>query len=110
MTIYKILLPDEWSDFEARQRFDGSAFDVRSGFIHCSSRTQVSATAGRVFPAQPALVIVALDERKLHDVRWEPAPNGGPFPHVYGSLPRTAVVGIYSVDGAADIDDALPSE
>ena len=109
MTIYKILLPDEWGHFEAQRRFDGSPFDIRSGFIHCSSRAQVSATAGRVFPAAPALVVVALDERRLDDVRWEPAPNGGPFPHVYGSLPITAVVGSYPVDGAAYIDDTLPS-
>ncbi|GAA3383311.1 DUF952 domain-containing protein [Cryptosporangium minutisporangium] len=64
-----------------------------------------------MFPAEAALVVVvALDEQRLDDVRWEPALNGGPFPHVYGSLPWTAVVGVYPVDGAAYIDDALPTE
>jgi len=47
--IYKILLPDEWSQFEAAGRFDGSPFDASSGFVHCSSGEQVPATAVRYF-------------------------------------------------------------
>ncbi|BCB79124.1 hypothetical protein Pflav_055340 [Phytohabitans flavus] len=63
--IYKILLPAEWAEFEAAGRFDGSAFDHESGFIHCSSREQVGPTALLVFPAEPALVIAAIDADAL---------------------------------------------
>lgn len=102
MLIYKILLPPEWSEFEGRGHFDGSPFDRGSGFIHCSSRAQVGPTALRVFPDEPALVVVALDTGLLGDaLRWEPAPDGGTFPHVYAPLPRGAVAAVYHVAGAA---------
>ena len=81
MLIYKILLPPEWTEFEARGHFTGSSFDASSGFIHCSSRVQVGATARRVFADEPALVVVALDAGTLGDaVRWELAPDGRHIP------------------------------
>lgn len=109
MLIYKILLPDEWARFAAAGRFDGSAFDRDSGFIHCSSREQVGATAVRFFPHNAALVVLALDPAALGDhVRWEMAADGGPYPHVYASVPMAAVVAVHRVAGAADVETALP--
>lgn len=59
--------------------------------------------------AEP-LVIVALDAQRLGDaVRWEGSPGGGVFPHVYASLPASAVTAVYTVDGAVTVDTALPS-
>lgn len=109
--IYKILLPAEWAEFEASGRFDGSPFDHSSGFIHCSSREQVAATAIRVFNQEPALVVVALDTKALGEatVRWEQASDGGTFPHVYAPLHRDAVAAVHRVAGAQRIDDVLGS-
>lgn len=107
--IYKILLPAEWAEFEAAGRFDGSPFDQESGFIHCSSREQVGATALRVFAAEPALVVAAIDADALGEsVRWEESTGDGVFPHVYGPVPRDAVTAVYEVAGAADVEKALP--
>ncbi|MEU1887534.1 DUF952 domain-containing protein [Micromonospora rifamycinica] len=109
MLIYKILLPAEWAEFEAAGRFDGSPFDHTSGFVHCSSREQVGATALRYFAQEPALVVAALDTRLLGAaVRWEDATDGGSFPHVYAALPLDAVVAVHRVSGASSVDDALP--
>jgi uncharacterized protein (DUF952 family) len=109
--IYKILLPSEWTVFDCQGQFDGSPFDLGSGFIHCSSRAQVGPTALRVFPDEPALVVVALDAQVLGDaLRWEPAPNGDTFPHVYAPLPRGAVAAVYQVAGAALIGALLPEQ
>ncbi len=111
MLIYKILLPTEWAEFETTGRFDGSPFDRSSGFIHCSSREQVGATAVRVFGQEPALVVVAVQTRALGEsVRWEAAPDGGPFPHVYGPIPLSAVVAVHEVAGAGAVDQALPAQ
>jgi uncharacterized protein (DUF952 family) len=107
--IYKILLPAEWDAFEAAGRFDGSPFDRESGFIHLSSRDQVAETARRVFADDPDLVVVAIDDSAVAGtLRWELSADRGRFPHVYGSLPRAAVVAVYPVAGAARIDEALP--
>jgi uncharacterized protein (DUF952 family) len=109
--IYKILLPAEWAAFEAAGRFDGSPFDHQSGFIHCSSREQVGPTAMRVFPDEPALVVAAVDAAALGEsVRWEESTDGGLFPHVYGSVPRTAVAAVHQVAGAAEVEKALPTD
>ncbi len=111
MLIYKILLPSEWTEFEAEGHFTGSPFDANSGFIHCSSRGQVEATARRVFPDEPALVVVALDAERLGDaVRWELAPDGGTFPHVYAPLPMGAVSAVYHIPGAGQVAALLPHE
>ncbi|MBL7255812.1 DUF952 domain-containing protein [Paractinoplanes lichenicola] len=110
MLIYKILLPAEWAAFEAAGRFDGSPFDHSSGFIHCSSREQTGVTAELFFGSEPALVVLAIEADALGPaVRWEEAPDRGElFPHIYGSLPRSAVSGVYEAAGAADVERALP--
>lgn len=108
MLIYKILLPAEWAEFEAAGRFDGSPFDHSSGFIHCSSREQIGETALRFFGDTPALVVVALDAQVLgEDVRWEEAPDGDLFPHVYAPVPLSAVVAVHQVAGASSVDEVL---
>jgi len=107
VTIYKILLPQEWARFQEQGRFDGSPFDGTSGFVHCSSRAQVAATAARFFAEERALVVVALDETRLGDVRWETASDGGVFPHVYGPLLASAVVDVHQVAGPAVVEETL---
>ncbi len=110
MSIYRILLPSEWAEFDGRGEFGGSPFDHASGFIHCSSRAQVGATALRVFPHEPELVVVALDTEMLgHALRWE-ATSGGTFPHLYAPIPRDAVVAVYRMAGAAFVGALLPNE
>lgn len=110
MLIYKILRPEEWAEFEAAGRFDGSPDDRRDGFIHCSTREQAPATAQRFFAGEPRLVIAALDAGKLGDaVRWEEAPNRGErFPHIYGPAPLDCVTATYTADGASAVDAVLP--
>lgn len=110
MAIYKLLRPAEWAEFSASGQFDGTPFDHESGFIHCSSRAQAQTTALRVFGPGTPLVVLAIDEAGLGDlVKWELAPSRGEaFPHIYGSLPLSAVTGVYEVDDASVLDGVLP--
>jgi uncharacterized protein (DUF952 family) len=109
--LYKILLPEEWAEFDAAGQFNGSPFDRESGFVHLSSRDQVAETARRIFANEPALVIVAIDEDAVAEtLRWEPASDRGLFPHVYGVIPRAAVVTVFEVAGAGHVDQVLPPE
>ncbi len=111
MLIYKILLPTEWAQFEEAGSFDGSPFDRASGFIHCSSRKQVGATAMRVFADEPSLVVVAIHAGRLGEsLRWDTAPNGSPFPHVYAPVPLSAVATTHTVAGARSVDAVLPKD
>jgi uncharacterized protein (DUF952 family) len=108
MLIYKILLPSEWAEFHRAGHFDGSSLDRNSGFVHCSSRAQLAATARRFFRGEPALVVVALDVDALSDVRWEAADGAESFPHVYTPVTSGAVVAHYEVPGAARVDEVVP--
>jgi uncharacterized protein (DUF952 family) len=109
--IYKILLPGEWAEFEAAGRFDGSPLDRRDGYIHCSSRDQVAGTAERYFGDQPDIIVVALDPLVLGAwLRWEVSRNGGPYPHVYAPLPRSAVVAVHRIAGTSSVDAVVPRD
>jgi uncharacterized protein (DUF952 family) len=106
--IFKILLPAEWAQFEADGYFDGSPFDRTSGYIHLSTREQVVGTAERRFADAGPLVVVAIDPDAFVElIRWEMMPNGGPYPHLYGRLPITAVLAVYHVTEAATVEAAL---
>jgi uncharacterized protein (DUF952 family) len=108
--IYKILLPSQWAEFEAEGSFAGSPFDHESGFIHCSSRTQLAGTAQRVFAGEPELVVLTIEANNLGEaVLWELAPSRGEsFPHIYGILPMSAVTAVHRVLGADAMDETLP--
>jgi uncharacterized protein (DUF952 family) len=102
--IYKILLPPEWSVFEATGTFTGSDFDHASGFVHCSSGEQLATTAQRYFADAGDLVVVALDADVLGDrVRWEPSSGGATFPHVYGPIFSNAVVAVHRFPDASSV-------
>ena len=91
-TIYKICPASAWREAERRGAFRGSADDLRDGFIHFSTAGQVKETAARHFAGQQDLVLVAIDADALGTaLRHEPSRGGALFPHLYGTLPLTAV-------------------
>jgi uncharacterized protein (DUF952 family) len=108
--VYKILLPAEWARFEASGRFDGSPLDQAGGFIHLSGREQVAGTAARLFADAGALVLVVFDADAFGDqLRWEDTPDGGRYPHLYGSLTRDAIVAVHHIPDATAVEAALTS-
>ncbi|MFN8074100.1 MAG: glyoxalase superfamily protein [Kineosporiaceae bacterium] len=108
MTVYKILLPGEWSDFRRDARFTGSPMDHADGFVHCSTAEQVPRTAARFFADAGPLVVLAVDETLLPDVRWEVSGSGERFPHVYGPLPIGAVLDVHEVADAGAVAGVVP--
>lgn len=81
------------------------------GFIHCSLRAQVIATANTYFRGQADLVLLQLDATKLEaELRYEPPLRMTPelFPHLYGPLNLDAVVAEFALSPAADGSFSLP--
>ena len=61
------------------------------GFVHCSFRSQVRASAERHFADEDALVAVEIDLATLgKSLRVEDTSGHGAFPHVYGPIPAHA--------------------
>jgi uncharacterized protein (DUF952 family) len=99
--VYKIATAAEWQEAIATGHYSGSADDVRDGFIHLSSRSQLSGTLEKHFKGKTGLVLIAFEEDKLGaNLKWETSRGGDLFPHLYGHLPvsnalweRTLTVG-----------------
>lgn len=92
--IHHITTPAAWGrDGEtAAYRHDSLS---REGFIHCSFTHQVRPTWERVFDRAPGLIVITLDPRRIDaEVRVEEGEPGEWFPHVFGTIPRSAVTAI----------------
>jgi uncharacterized protein (DUF952 family) len=93
--LYKILSAAEWRDATARGLFEGSAVDLKDGFIHLSAAHQVRETAARHFAGREGLVLVSFPEEALAKLRWEPSRGGDLFPHVYGAIETRLASGVH---------------
>ena len=72
---------------------DGLFRPPPGGFIHLCTRAQLPFVLQRHFAGQRNLLVLRVDPTRL-DIRWEDSEPGMlPFPHLYGSLPLTAVRG-----------------
>jgi uncharacterized protein (DUF952 family) len=90
--IYKICPRGLWDEAVRLGRFDGAPVDHADGFIHFSTAGQVRETAARHFAGMEGLLLVAVDAAALGGaLRYEPSRGGALFPHLYGSLPVSAV-------------------
>ncbi len=77
----------EWDDFKKDKRFYGNTFDLESGFIHLSTKSQIKDTINRYFQDQKNIVILQICEKKIKEnIKWEISRNNQLFPHLYGFL------------------------
>jgi len=91
-TIYKICERTAWRLAEQTGTFRGAAADLRDGFIHFSTATQLAGTLAKHFAGSRELLLVAVDADVLGvALKWEPSRGDELFPHLYAALPLTAV-------------------
>ena len=91
--VYKICDSELWREAEAAGRFTGAEIDIKDGYIHFSSLFQVRETAKKHFSGQDKLLIIEVNQEKLNIV-WEVSRGGDLFPHLYETLPLTAVISV----------------
>jgi uncharacterized protein (DUF952 family) len=112
-TIYKICPASAWREAERHGVFRGSSDDLRDGFIHFSTASQVEGTARKHFVGQTGLLLIAIDADALGEaLRWEVSRGGEPFPHLYGELDLGHVTAVLDMrarpDGYHDIPELAP--
>ena len=91
-TAYKVLTADQMRALEA-DAFEGAPIDLADGYIHLSTRDQLTETVDRHFAGQAELWVAAVDLAALGDsVRWEESRGGALFPHIYGAMPLKVVI------------------
>jgi uncharacterized protein (DUF952 family) len=108
-TIYKICERRLWQEAERSGVFPGAPVDMRDGFIHFSTASQVGETAARHFAGVADLVLVAVDADALGAaLRFEPSRAGALFPHLYGVLPVRSVSWVAPLPLGPDGRHAFP--
>lgn len=91
-TAYKVLTADQMRALEA-DAFEGAPIDLADGYIHLSTRDQLTETVDRHFAGLSDLWVAAIDLAALGDsVRWEESRGGALFPHIYGAMPLETVI------------------
>jgi uncharacterized protein (DUF952 family) len=111
--IYKICDASAWREAERQGVFRGSADDLRDGFIHFSTPTQVAGTAQKHFAGQTGLFLIEIDADSLGNaLRWERSRGDELFPHLYGELDLGAVTAVLDLparaDGTHDVPELQP--
>jgi uncharacterized protein (DUF952 family) len=108
-TIYKICDSTLWRAAEQVGVFAGAPVDHADGFIHFSTAAQAAETAARHFAGKDDLLLVAVNAAALGPaLRYEPSRGGQSFPHLYGSLPLTAVRWVKPLPLGADGRHVFP--
>jgi len=108
--IFKIVPRAEWE--HSGETYAGSAHDRSDGFLHFSTRAQLRETLRRYYAGQTDLMLVAADVKKLGAaLRWEHSPSRGEdFAHLYGPLPRSAVLWAKPLNRQAEGEFLLPPQ
>ena len=110
-TVYKIVSADLWRAAEGSGVFAGAGIDLKDGFIHLSTGPQARRTAQLYFAGQTGLVLVAADGASLGDaLKYEPSRDGDLFPHLYASLPLSAVLSVRPLSLGADGNHVFPED
>lgn len=90
--IYKICSKTVWEEIRQLTSWNGSPHDLRDGFIHFSTASQLEGTVRKHYAGQTDLLLLAIDSDSLGAaLKWEPSRDGDLFPHLYGALPISTV-------------------
>ena len=101
-TVFHIATAADWASAQRSGSYTTSTRGVtleQEGFIHCSRREQVAAV-WRTFYADAGepLVLLTIDTERLTSP-WQEDPVGETtYPHVYGPINTSAVVGVQPLD------------
>ena len=108
-TIYHITTRDAWTTAVATNQYTADSL-ATEGFIHCSTRAQLTGTANTFFHGRSDLILLQIDAaRATAPIVYEDLyAKGEPFPHLYGPLNLDAVTAVIDFPARPDGSFALP--
>ena len=107
--IYKVTSRAAFDAAAGASAFPRMPIDLRDGYIHFSTATQLGETLRLHFAGQGDLVVFAVRAAGLGaGLRWEPSRGGQLFPHHYGELSRAAIAETADIAVATDGSVKLP--
>ncbi len=100
--IYHLSTEKDWEAAMTRGTYKSPSL-VTEGFIHCSTAAQLMESARRHFEGYDRLVVLHIVEKRIKELlKWEPARNGEPFPHIYGPIPLEAIESLQLLERNAE--------
>jgi uncharacterized protein (DUF952 family) len=107
--VYKIVTRAAFEAARGAGEFPQMPIDLKDGFIHFSTATQLRDTLRLHFAGQSDLVVFAVNVVDMGaGLRWEVSRGGELFPHHYGPLSTAAIGRQVTVSVAADGSVGLP--
>jgi len=100
--IYKVATRHVFNTARHGDAFLGMPVDDADGYMHFSTAPQLRETLRKHFAGRGDLVLLAVEEAALPDLRWEPSRGGDLFPHLYRPLPLAMIA--WQVPIAVDAD------
>ena len=90
---FKIVSAEDWAAIQATGGYDGSAVDLRDGYIHLSAADQLAGTAAKHYAGRDDLMLLDVNLTPYGEaIVWEPSRGGALFPHLYGRLSAATVI------------------
>ena len=112
--IYTLVRETDWRAAETVGAYAGSADDRRDGFLHFSTAGQLRASAAKHRAGVADLWMIEADAAALGEaLKWEAAAGGsrgGLFPHLYATLPLSAVRRALALPLGADGSHGFPAD
>ncbi|KQU92979.1 DUF952 domain-containing protein [Devosia sp. Root105] len=107
--IYKVASREIYEASLAAGRFVGEPIDLKDGYIHFSSAPQLGETIRLYFAGLGDQVLFQVPAAPLGEaLKWEASRGGDLFPHLFASLPMSAVSNMTRLDVPADGLVSLP--
>ncbi len=97
--IINLMTKEKYSSLEGEAYFSSPSLQ-EEGFIHCSSLDQVIKVANKHYKDIDPTLIVLLDEAKIEaKVVFEDLyGKGEDYPHVYGQINTSAIIGVHELE------------
>lgn len=94
MLIYHIVTPEVWKKFDGANEYEAESLRAE-GFIHCSFQGQLETVLQRYYRDAERVLILQVEPKLLSSkLVEEPSTNGEIYPHIYGTINRSAIVGV----------------
>jgi uncharacterized protein (DUF952 family) len=90
--IYHITEKENWEAQKSKDSYTHPSL-IQEGFIHCSKKEQIEGVITRYYQNMNNLLLLHIDETLLNaPLKYEMAPIGEVFPHIFGAINKEAIV------------------
>jgi uncharacterized protein (DUF952 family) len=94
---FHLVPADVWLASDAETAYEASSLEPE-GFIHCTDgEAPLGVTFDRYYAEDPRQFLALTVDLDALDVAWRYDVPGSPYPHIYGPIPRAAVLGVSRV-------------